>query len=291
MSRFVVLYCKQKFMKNSILSTTILATALLISCTKEKIQQPGLKASSINAAQSTLVFTINSTAILTHSIKFNGSGLISGSVDWGNGLTQSFSSTGTVTVTNIYTTAGIYNASITLSSLPANITDISAVISEITSIEGLQNLSGLKTVNFHHNQLTSLDFSGNPELVEISCYDNNISNLDITKNSKLIYLLAPNNNLSTLDISKNKDLFLLSVPNNQLSNIDLSHNHALNKVSIEKNKLSAAVISQALIDMNANTQVKGRFASFYQTPNAVPFGGAISAMAGLQAREWVITTD
>lgn len=262
----------------SIAMITILAT----SCTKEPVfSKPG-------KVQSTVQFTINATAGTPHKFTITGTGSISGNMDFGNSSSVNFSGTNSVDITFSYLTPGVYIATLTISCPIGNITGLQANIAEISAINNLGNLAELKTINFHHNQLTSIDLSQNKKLFEISLYDNQLASLDLSGNPVLQNLIVFNNQLSSLNISTNPALFLLSVPGNNLTSIDISGNPALLQVSVEKNKLSSLAVTGLLDQLNAFGLTSGQFASFYQTPLAPP--SAVSKQ-NLINKNWVVTTD
>ena len=96
----------------------------------------------------------------------------------------------------------------------------------------VSNLKGLQFYNCAKNNVTSLDMSGNKELVMLVCsYNENLTYLNVTKNPRLAYLnLECDYRLTSLDISKNLKLYhlyafgLLALPA-----INISYNSRLVK--------------------------------------------------------------
>jgi hypothetical protein len=272
----------------------VLFTALILSffsCTKPGTEDSGVINTWPFKLHSALTITINSTATSSHTISLKGISTTTGSVDWGDATSNNFSSSGTATVTHTYATPGVYTVTIGLTSPTADITDFTSSIAQITAVSGLGNLPNLKTINLHHNQLTTLDLTSNPELTEISLYNNSLTSINVTNNIKLVTLSASFNNISSIDLTHNTNLFLLSIPKNQLTTVDLSHNSALLKVSVENNNLPVAAINKALTDLDALGLHNGTFASFYQSPPAPPSGAGATALLNLQNKGWVNTTD
>ncbi len=72
------------------------------------------------------------------------------------------------------------------------------------------------------NELSTLDFSQNLNLEELSCFNNQLTNLNITQNQSLKIVLCDNNLLSSLDVSQNPILETVSLSENPISNLDLS---------------------------------------------------------------------
>ena len=105
-----------------------------------------------------------------------------------------------------------------------------------------QNNPGLTTIDLSHNtalqelnitgcKVTSLDFTHNPDMVNINCAEmKTLTSIDISKCSKLQYLFVGNNQLQTLDVTQNPNLKQLSIYKNKLTAIDLSHNTSLQKL-------------------------------------------------------------
>ncbi|WP_162921803.1 leucine-rich repeat domain-containing protein, partial [Listeria costaricensis] len=128
----------------------------------------------------------------------------------------------------------------------------------ISSMNGLEYLTGLRflscsqnnlselnvsqntnliRLNCGFNNLSELNVSQNPYLEDLSCYGNNLGELDISQNLNLVELECNNNSLSSLDVSKNINLTTLTCYYNNLSSLDLSQNPSLTNLSCEFNHL------------------------------------------------------
>ena len=140
----------------------------------------------------------------------------------------------------------------------------------ITSINGVQYLTGIQTLHLNNNQLLGkLDLSHNPNIRDLNLantqlnnidlsnntmieylniYDNNLTSLNISNNSNLKFLTAYNNNLTSLNISNDSNLESLTAYNNQLSNIDLSTNTLLTSLNLSYNNITD-------IDLSKNTSL------------------------------------
>jgi Leucine-rich repeat (LRR) protein len=106
-------------------------------------------------------------------------------------------------------------------------------ISDLTGIKAFKNLANL---NCHDNQLSSLDMSGNNELIVLWCDQNKLTYLDVSKNTSLSQLSCSYNQLTSLDVSKNTSLYYVGCSYNQLTSLDVSMNKALLSFHCEFNQ-------------------------------------------------------
>lgn len=106
-----------------------------------------------------------------------------------------------------------------------NITEISVWLKDkITSLQGIEFMPNLKSLECSFMGLNELDVSHNTLLTTLICRDNNISSLDISNNLSLISLNCSFNNLKTIDVSKNSALNDLNCSYNNLTSIDVTKN-------------------------------------------------------------------
>ena len=87
-----------------------------------------------------------------------------------------------------------------------------------------------------YNQLTELDVSGNPALIELSCGNNLLTTLDVSKNTALTYLSCRDNQLTSLNV-KGLSLITLFCQNNRLKNLDLDDSILLWQLNCSNNEL------------------------------------------------------
>ena len=118
----------------------------------------------------------------------------------------------------------------------------------LTSLKGIEYFESLVELNCANNQLTSLDFSKNTELVWLWCYENQLTTLDISKNTELAMLECNCNQLTSLDVSKNTKLARLYCHLNQLTSLDFSKNTKLTYLHCNWNQLTT-------LDFNKNTEL------------------------------------
>ncbi len=96
----------------------------------------------------------------------------------------------------------------------------------------VSNLPGLQYYNCAWTNLTKIDVSKNPELVELVCgYNDGLTSLDTSHNPKLAYLAVECNvNLKKLDVSNNPRLYyFLAFGLSSIDTIDISKNSRLCK--------------------------------------------------------------
>jgi Leucine-rich repeat (LRR) protein len=157
----------------------------------------------------------------------------------------------------------------------AQITKLECERKDIMSVEGIQYLTGLTTLNLYYNNLREIDLSKNTALTNLYLSNNNLREIDLSKNTALTNLHLSNNNLSAINLNKNKvlkelvmsdnnlreinlskniDLTWLTLINNNLSEVDLSKNTALKNLYLSNNNLSE-------VDLSKNTALKNLYLS------------------------------
>ena len=161
-----------------------------------------------------------------------------------------------------------------LASAERNVTEISVINQNITTLKGIEYFRKLKTLSCSDNQLTSLDVSKNTELQKLycdgnqltslevgentvldtlHCYNNQLTSLDVSRNSALQWLSCYKNKLTSLDVSKNTNLTLLYCDSNQLTSLDVSQNNKLEKLYCSENQLTSLKLSPtAVTTLEAN---------------------------------------
>ena len=120
----------------------------------------------------------------------------------------------------------------------AQITKLECERKDIMSVEGIQYLTGLTTLNLYYNNLREIDLSKNTALTNLHLSNNNLSAINLNKNKVLKELVMSDNNLREINLSKNIDLTWLTLINNNLSEVDLSKNTALIVIDLGNNNFS-----------------------------------------------------
>ena len=124
-----------------------------------------------------------------------------------------------------------------LSSTEANtIASLSVPSMGISSLEGIESMTHLKTLNCGYNNLSYLLVGKNIELETLNCEHNPLlSNLDVSTLPKLKYLNAQDCIISELDVSKNPLLIQYQVNSNPLNRVpDLTNNPYLEQIHINE---------------------------------------------------------
>lgn len=113
--------------------------------------------------------------------------------------------------------------------------------------------------NCRQNDITKLDVTQNPNLLELSCGDNQLDNIDLSKNAALEFLDITGNQLTELDVTNNPELINLWCLLNQLKSLDLSRNKALKYLNCSENKLTSLDVSNnenlIMLHYNVNPMV------------------------------------
>lgn len=131
-----------------------------------------------------------------------------------------------------------------LASAERNVTEISVINQNITTLKGIEYFRKLKTLSCSDNQLTSLDVSKNTELQKLYCDGNQLTSLEVGENTVLDTLHCYNNQLTSLDVSRNSALQWLSCYKNKLTSLDVSQNTALQELYCDSNQLTSLDVSQ-----------------------------------------------
>ena len=143
------------------------------------------------------------------------------------------------TQTNYYLNPDLVTGvnSLQLSKTSANVSELEAAgvttaAQKISDLDGIEFFSGLDTLVLTSNDLTTIDLSGNPELVEISMNFCKVEFLDVSGCPNLQKLRFRGSAqaaslLSEIDLSNNLALRHLHLRSHNFASIDLSNNTAL----------------------------------------------------------------
>ena len=142
------------------------------------------------------------------------------------------------------------------------ITEIKVPNMNISSLEGIQYFSGLKTLDCSKNSLSKLDVSANFKLVSLECSNNtSLSVLGLPKTSwflgqpKLKYLRCQYTALASLDLSAFPDLQILYCRDCKLQILTLPATSKLGTVYCINNELTT-------LDVSQNTGLTGLYCSY-----------------------------
>ena len=101
---------------------------------------------------------------------------------------------------------------------------------KVKSADGLQYLTGLQSLELHHNLIEEIDLSGNKSLTLLGLNGNNIEEIDLSENTELNWLSLNKNKLEYIDISGNTLLKRVEINNNKLKAIELPSKRAMEQV-------------------------------------------------------------
>ncbi|MWB95869.1 T9SS type A sorting domain-containing protein [Flavobacterium sp. GA093] len=110
----------------------------------------------------------------------------------------------------------------------AVVTDLNVQLSEINDLTGIEGFASLQYLNCQFNNLTTLDLSGNLNLIELYCHGNLMTSLNVSANTELTTLQTNKNQLTDLDVSKNTKLVYINASENALKILNLKNGNNIN---------------------------------------------------------------
>ncbi len=119
------------------------------------------------------------------------------------------------------------------------ITGLDVSNSNIEDLTGIEDFTGLLTLNCSVNAIEEINLSNNTSLTSLDVSGNSLATLDITNLTGLLTLNISNNNLEALDVSINTDLVDLNCSNNSIQSLNLSANVDLTDFDCTFNALQA----------------------------------------------------
>ena len=129
-------------------------------------------------------------------------------------------------------------AEIDLSKCPELETLYFTECSELTALDVSHNSKLAVVKGGYCPKITSLDFSNNPAVTNLDCYEGQLASLDVSKCTGLKVLNCFNNKLTSLDISKCTALTNLQCLGNQLTSLDVSNCTALEYLTCHNNRMT-----------------------------------------------------
>lgn len=129
----------------------------------------------------------------------------------------------------------------------------------IKDLTGLKFFPELTTLSCQGNSdLTSIDLSVVPKLKKLLIVDCNVTSLDFTNNPDMIYIDCSNSKnagkLASINVSKCSGLTHLALRGNKIDKLDVTHNPELKMLSFYKNNLTT-------IDLSKNTKLDTLYAN------------------------------
>lgn len=139
-----------------------------------------------------------------------------------------------------------------------NITQLIIDYKGISSLQGIEFFTALKSLNCSFNQLMLLDVSKNTALEELYCGQNSkLTTLDVSKNKKLMRLDTYGAPLTSLNVSGCTALQSLDCYWGQLTSLDVSECPALTSLNCNGNLLTS-------LDVSKNTALKSLYCYWNQ---------------------------
>ena len=127
---------------------------------------------------------------------------------------------------------------------------ISASLSRIESLSGIEYFTSLKTLDCSYNRIESLDLSNNTALTSVNASNNYLTSLDVTGCRSLVSLDCSSNGLSALDVSTLISLETLDCSDNKIAGLNVSKNTSLKSLDCGSNSLN-------VLNLRENRQLTG----------------------------------
>ena len=216
--------------------------------------------------------TADSLNINIERVNITGSPNVTGTINWGDGTTESISMTnndGSVTFAHTYSEYGEYTVTVCIDN-PEYVFNIRINPDDwggggVLSVSGLPKFRGLNEVNFGYNpDLTSLDVSNMPYL---------------------LYVNATNSGLTSINLTGSTGITSLELSGNSLTSIDFTGLVNLYNVNLFDNSLSQESVDYILTFL-ANGSVSGGSVDLSGGTSAPPSAIGLAAIATLEARGW-----
>ena len=130
--------------------------------------------------------------------------------------------------------------------------NISASLSRIESLAGIEYFTSLKSLDCSYNRIESLDLSNNTALTSVNASNNYLTSLDVTGCRSLVSLDCSSNDLPALDVSTLISLETLDCSDNKLAGLNVSKNTALKSLDCGSNSLNVLNLreNRQLTDLN-----------------------------------------
>ncbi len=143
----------------------------------------------------------------------------------------------------------------------------------IKSLEGIDFITNLKSLDCSKNELTTLDVEKLKSLEGLLCMYNKIENLKINSLSNLVTLFTLHNNLKELDVSTLINLVWLDCSDNLLENLKIGTLPKLKKLSFPNHNIVSIKIQDCLALEEINcASGKLEFLELNNLPNLIYLG-------------------
>jgi len=216
--------------------------------------------------------TADSLNINIQHVQITGSPDITGTINWGDGTIDPVSVTnndGSLTFGHTYSEYGEYTVTVCIDN-PEYIQEISINPDDyggggILSISGLSKFRGVPELTISNNpNLTSLDISNMPYLVEVQTNYNGLTSIDLTGSTGIISLELAGNSLTSIDLTGLVNLYSLDFENSNLSQESVDY----------------------ILTFLANGSLSGGSVNLSGGTSAPPSATGLAAIATLEGRGW-----
>jgi len=124
-----------------------------------------------------------------------------------------------------------------------NLQSLDVSTTSVSDLSPVKN-SSLKRLDCRSSKVGSVDLTRYPNLEAFVCDNTSINSLDVSKNEKLNTLFADSTSISNLDVTNNPNLEQLSCSNTGLMELDVTHNPQLVTLDIGDTKVKTLDISK-----------------------------------------------
>lgn len=131
------------------------------------------------------------------------------------------------------------------------ITNIVCSGKSIYSLNGIEKLTNLQTLDCSNNSITELDLTANTELTSVKCYTNSLVDLNIEGLEKLTYLDCHSNSLTNINTSSNPALSYYNCSSNNIKALDVSKNTKLESLYCHSCRLLTTLNIENLANLTA----------------------------------------
>jgi len=185
------------------------------------------------------------------SFQLAGTGTVT--IDWGDGTVKKYTLTSNFSDFNhIYSSASAR----TITIIGENITHFNCFFYELSNLD-VSNNPALIELYADANQLTELDLSKSTALKWLNVRNNQLTKLDVSNNPAMVLLYASDNQLTKLDVSNNPALEVLYASDNQLTSLDVSNNTELWYLNCHNNLLEAeSGLNELFKTLHGNAGIK-----------------------------------